>query len=165
MSKDKPASDKPRESGPGDQHDDVTSLSSEFEAGAEADDAEDELKMPGYQVLRQLGSGGMGTVFLARQVEPVDRQVAIKLIQRRIRNPAAEVHFLIERQALAQMQHPASKIWAIAGCCICARAWRSPRSSRPAPTPTASPTSPWNTCPASPCWRSATHTSLISTRD
>ena len=71
------------------------------------EDGEAELKMPGYQVLHQLGSGGMGTVFLARQIEPVDRQVAIKLIQRRIRNPAGEVHFLIERQALAQMQHPA----------------------------------------------------------
>ncbi|MBL37665.1 MAG: hypothetical protein CMP07_04575 [Xanthomonadales bacterium] len=107
MSKDKPDSDKPSESGPGDEHDDVTDLSTEFDAGHETDDAEDELKMPGYQVLRQLGSGGMGTVFLARQIEPVDRQVAIKLIQRRIRNPAGEVHFLIERQALAQMQHPA----------------------------------------------------------
>lgn len=72
-----------------------------------AEDGEDELKLPGYQVLRQLGSGGMGMVFLARQIEPVDRQVAIKLIRRRIGNPAGEMHFLIERQALAQMQHPA----------------------------------------------------------
>jgi len=107
MSNERPDSDGEHAGHRRDQHDDVTSLSTEFDAGAEADDAEDELKMPGYQVLRQLGSGGMGTVFLARQVEPVDRQVAIKLIQRRIRNPAAEVHFLIERQALAQMQHPA----------------------------------------------------------
>lgn len=86
---------------------DATNIETEFDAAPDDDEGEDELKLPGYQVLHQLGSGGMGMVFLARQVEPVDRQVAIKLIRRRIRNPAGEVHFLVERQALAQMQHPA----------------------------------------------------------
>jgi len=88
---------------------DATSLMTEVDhAGGVRDEHGDaELKLPGYQVLRRLGSGGMGMVFLARQLEPVDRQVAIKLIQHRIRNPASEVHFLVERQALAQMQHPA----------------------------------------------------------
>ncbi len=70
-------------------------------------DAGEILKLPGYQVIRELGSGGMGQVFLARQLEPVDREVAIKLIHRKIRSPASEVRFLVERQALAQMRHPA----------------------------------------------------------
>ncbi|MFU8877584.1 MAG: protein kinase domain-containing protein, partial [Wenzhouxiangellaceae bacterium] len=64
-------------------------------------------KLPGYRVVGKLGSGGMGQVFLARQVEPVERDVAIKLIGSRIRTPENEVRFLVERQALAQMQHPA----------------------------------------------------------
>lgn len=88
-------------------HDDeATSLLSDHrERNHDSDD--DELKLPGFEVVRQLGSGGMGVVFLARQIEPVDRHVAIKLIQHKLRNPASEVHFLVERQALAQMQHPA----------------------------------------------------------
>ena len=65
------------------------------------------LNLPGYLVIRKLGSGGMGQVFLARQVEPVDREVAIKLIHRKISSPFSEVQFLVERQALAQMRHPA----------------------------------------------------------
>jgi len=105
MGNDKPDSDNPRE--PRDEDEDATSLLTEFDARPAAEDDDDELKLPGYEVLRRLGSGGMGLVFLARQIEPVDRRVAIKLIQRRIRNPASEVHFLVERQALAQMQHPA----------------------------------------------------------
>lgn len=69
--------------------------------------ADEELKLPGYRVIRKLGSGGMGQVFLAQQLEPVERQVAIKLIQRKIRSASSEVRFLVERQALAQMHHPA----------------------------------------------------------
>lgn len=75
------------------------------DSGAES--ADDVLKLPGFRVIKKLGSGGMGQVFLARQLEPVDRQVAIKLIQQRIRSVASEVRFLVERQALAQMHHPA----------------------------------------------------------
>ncbi|RFF28833.1 MULTISPECIES: serine/threonine-protein kinase [unclassified Wenzhouxiangella] len=72
-----------------------------------ANGADDELKLPGYRVIQKLGSGGMGQVFLAQQYEPVERQVAIKLIQKRIRSATSEVRFLVERQAMAQMNHPA----------------------------------------------------------
>ena len=101
--------DKDREHDPSPPDDEATSMLTEFDDGADSDADSDgnELKLPGYEVIRQLGSGGMGMVFLARQVEPVERQVAIKLIQHKIRNPTSEVHFLVERQALAQMQHPA----------------------------------------------------------
>jgi non-specific serine/threonine protein kinase/serine/threonine-protein kinase len=74
-----------------------------FEAGG----ADDELKLPGYRVIDKLGSGGMGQVFLAQQYEPVERKVAIKLIQQKIRSATSEARFLVERQALAQMHHPA----------------------------------------------------------
>lgn len=60
-----------------------------------------------YRLLGELGSGGMGAVYLAEQTEPVRRKVAIKLsLQRRLSNEALG-RFAIERQALAHMNHPA----------------------------------------------------------
>ncbi|HEX5051763.1 MAG TPA: serine/threonine-protein kinase [Planctomycetota bacterium] len=58
-----------------------------------------------YELLRELGTGGMGTVVLARQVEPVERLVALKMVHG---GDSAEVEqrFAIERQALAVMNHP-----------------------------------------------------------
>ena len=60
-----------------------------------------------YRILRLLGRGGMGSVYLAEQQSPVFRQVALKLIREQAGNPLARVWFEVERQALAQMQHPA----------------------------------------------------------
>jgi len=60
-----------------------------------------------FRLLRVLGRGGMGQVYLARQVEPVERDVALKLIQHKVRNASTLARFEIERQALAQMSHPA----------------------------------------------------------
>jgi non-specific serine/threonine protein kinase/serine/threonine-protein kinase len=60
-----------------------------------------------YVLRRQLGAGGMGVVWLAEQLEPVQRSVALKLVQRRLMGSLAEAYFQVERQALAQMNHPA----------------------------------------------------------
>lgn len=60
-----------------------------------------------YVLRRQLGAGGMGVVWLAEQMEPVRRLVALKLVQRRLMGSLAEAYFQVERQALAQMNHPA----------------------------------------------------------
>jgi non-specific serine/threonine protein kinase/serine/threonine-protein kinase len=60
-----------------------------------------------YLLRRQLGAGGMGVVWLADQLEPVQRPVALKLVQRQLRGSLAEAYFQVERQALAQMSHPA----------------------------------------------------------
>lgn len=54
-----------------------------------------------------LGEGGMGTVWLADQVEPVRRQVAIKLTRKRRMSRHELDLFMLERQALARMNHPA----------------------------------------------------------
>lgn len=53
-----------------------------------------------------LGSGGMGQVYRALQLRPVRREVALKLIHARLDGPLARALFEVERQALAQMQHP-----------------------------------------------------------
>lgn len=60
-----------------------------------------------FELLSELGRGGMGVVYLARQHEPVERDVALKLIQGRIRTAPARAMFRIEAQALARMEHPA----------------------------------------------------------
>ncbi len=76
-------------------------------SGADESDHWRELELERYQLVRELGRGGMGLVFLARQTEPVEREVALKLIRRRVLNPSTLARFEVERQALAQMQHPA----------------------------------------------------------
>ena len=58
-----------------------------------------------YRVIRQLGRGGMGTVYLGEQKEPVRRQVALKIIDA-IHDPARRQRFAAECQALARLSHP-----------------------------------------------------------
>jgi len=59
-----------------------------------------------YRLIRELGVGGMGQVWLAEQSEPVRRQVALKLIRSGFFNPEITERFLVERQSLALMNHP-----------------------------------------------------------
>jgi eukaryotic-like serine/threonine-protein kinase len=60
-----------------------------------------------FELKRELGLGGMGVVYLAEQQEPVKRQVALKLIRAKLVSEGAVGYFFAERQALAQMRHPA----------------------------------------------------------
>jgi tetratricopeptide (TPR) repeat protein/serine/threonine protein kinase len=59
-----------------------------------------------YKVLQQIGEGGMGTVFLAEQTEPVQRKVALKIIKPGMDSRHVIARFEAERQALALMDHP-----------------------------------------------------------
>jgi serine/threonine protein kinase len=59
-----------------------------------------------YRVLSVLGSGGMGTVYVAEQREPVKRRVAIKVIKLGLDSREVLKRFALERQALAVMNHP-----------------------------------------------------------
>jgi non-specific serine/threonine protein kinase/serine/threonine-protein kinase len=76
------------------------------EAEGESLDAIDRDLGP-FRILKKLGEGGMGQVFLARQLHPVERLVALKLILRKVQDPRSVARFEIEQQALAQMSHPA----------------------------------------------------------
>lgn len=60
-----------------------------------------------YRLLELLGQGGMGEVWLAEQSEPVQRQVAIKIIRAGFLHSQAAARFAAERQTLAIMDHPA----------------------------------------------------------
>ncbi len=59
-----------------------------------------------YQVVEVLGEGGMGTVYLAEQTEPVRRRVALKIIKLGMDTRRVQSRFQLERQALAMMSHP-----------------------------------------------------------
>jgi serine/threonine protein kinase len=59
---------------------------------------------PGFELIRRLGSGAMGDVYLAFERVP-ERQVALKLL-RASRNPAAIERFMVEVSALARIDHP-----------------------------------------------------------
>jgi eukaryotic-like serine/threonine-protein kinase len=59
-----------------------------------------------YSIIRRLGEGGMGIVFLAEQERPVRRKVALKLIKPGMDTAQVVARFEAERQALALMDHP-----------------------------------------------------------
>jgi eukaryotic-like serine/threonine-protein kinase len=59
-----------------------------------------------YHVLRPLGEGGMGTVYLAEQREPIRRTVALKVVKLGMDTNEVLTRFNHERQALAMMDHP-----------------------------------------------------------
>jgi WD40 repeat protein/serine/threonine protein kinase len=59
-----------------------------------------------YRILSVLGEGGMGTVYLAEQTEPIRRRVALKLIKAGMDSKQVIARFESERQALALMSHP-----------------------------------------------------------
>src|SRR5262245_27415342 len=56
-----------------------------------------------YKLIEQIGEGGMGTVWLAQQTEPVKRLVAVKLIKAGMDSKQVIARFEAERQALALM--------------------------------------------------------------
>ncbi|HME91884.1 MAG TPA: serine/threonine-protein kinase, partial [Myxococcaceae bacterium] len=59
-----------------------------------------------YKLLEQIGEGGMGTVWMAQQTEPVKRLVAFKVIKPGMDSRQVIARFEAERQALALMDHP-----------------------------------------------------------
>src|SRR5262249_19876260 len=59
-----------------------------------------------YQLLEQIGEGGFGIVFMARQLRPVRRVVALKVLKPGMDTKQVAARFEAERQALALMDHP-----------------------------------------------------------
>ncbi len=60
-----------------------------------------------YEIIREIGQGGMGTVFLAVRADDQYRKlVAIKLVNRGMNTDAILRRFMMERQILANLEHP-----------------------------------------------------------
>ena len=59
-----------------------------------------------YKLLQRIDEGGMGSVWMAEQREPVRRMVALKVIKAGMDSGQVVARFEAERQALALMDHP-----------------------------------------------------------
>ena len=59
-----------------------------------------------YKLLEKIGEGGFGVVYMAEQVEPVQRKVALKIIKAGMDTREVIARFEAERQAIALMDHP-----------------------------------------------------------
>lgn len=78
------------------------------EEDAEDDGSNGEIgaKIGPYRLIDRLGSGGCGVVYLAEQLAPVKRKVALKIIRLGMDTEHVIERFSMEREALALMDHP-----------------------------------------------------------
>jgi predicted Ser/Thr protein kinase len=64
------------------------------------------MEIPGYKVVRELGRGGMATVYLAEQ-EKFERQVALKVMSASLNtDPSFKERFIREAKLVAKLSHP-----------------------------------------------------------
>ena len=64
------------------------------------------MRVDRYKLLQQIGEGGFGIVYMAEQLEPIKRRVAVKIIKPGMDSKEVIARFEAERQALAMMDHP-----------------------------------------------------------
>ncbi len=81
-------------------------VSTTVRCDAQQDGVGSEVRLPGYEILSELGRGQMGVVYKARQIK-ANRIVAIKMILSGSHASKAEVErFRTEAEAIARVQHP-----------------------------------------------------------
>ena len=69
----------------------------------QSSDSDDSFK--DHELIRVIGEGGMGTVWLASQISPIQRNVALKVLRPELVNRATVARFDLERQAIGSMNH------------------------------------------------------------
>src|SRR5436309_316939 len=74
--------------------------------GFNFDDGSPDTAIGPYRLVRQIGEGGMGVVYHAQQLQPIRRDVALKVIKPGMDTKQVVARFETERQALAVMDHP-----------------------------------------------------------
>src|SRR5688572_9579769 len=77
-----------------------------FSLGTSVDFVQRPTRIGPYRILGVLGQGGMGVVYLAEQLEPVHREVAVKVLRTVDDSNLVVTRFNAERQALAVLDHP-----------------------------------------------------------
>jgi tetratricopeptide (TPR) repeat protein len=90
-----------------DPHRDSTELSDSTPPLVQPDQLAPGTRLGRYRILALVGEGGMGRVYRAEQLEPVQRTVALKLIRGASQDPLLSAMLAVEAQALAQVDHPA----------------------------------------------------------
>jgi len=89
------------------EHDhDSEHLPTVSEPGSGPENLSDLPEIEGYKILRVLGEGGMGVVYLARQKRPIQRKVALKVVKPGMDSKRIIARFEAERQALSLLDHP-----------------------------------------------------------
>jgi eukaryotic-like serine/threonine-protein kinase len=68
-------------------------------------DLETGIEIGDFRIERRLGSGGMGIVYLARQIS-LDREVALKILGSALTRESDRLRFQREAQAVAKLKHP-----------------------------------------------------------
>jgi serine/threonine protein kinase len=68
-------------------------------------DLEANVQIGDFRIVKRLGAGGMGIVYLAKQVS-LDRLVALKILGQSLTQPSDKARFLREAQAVAKLKHP-----------------------------------------------------------
>ena len=77
------------------------------DAAASTDDGFAGIRIGAYEIVREIGRGGMGAVYLARRAdEEFEKLVAIKLLKRGTDTDEVLRRFRAERQILARLEHP-----------------------------------------------------------
>jgi serine/threonine protein kinase len=95
-----------RNGGNGPSDPDATLLLSASEPFRAAEHVSEPKSIGPYQLIRKLGEGGMGQVWLGEQTAPIKRRVALKLIKVGLYDDSVLHRFYAERQSLAMMDHP-----------------------------------------------------------
>jgi hypothetical protein len=86
-------------------------LKNDRPAVADTVDSPSSLEGPGaiigpYKLLQEIGEGGFGVVFMAKQEKSIKHRVALKIIKTGMDSKQVVARFEAERQALAIMDHP-----------------------------------------------------------
>ncbi|TAE90509.1 MAG: serine/threonine protein kinase [Verrucomicrobia bacterium] len=89
-----------------DEADDLKGHVASSALAVRSDGEEMDTRIGRYRLLDRLGEGGCGIVYLAEQMEPVRRRVALKIIRLGMDTENVIARFELERQALAMMDHP-----------------------------------------------------------
>jgi serine/threonine protein kinase len=67
---------------------------------------EEEIRIGKFQLRERIGEGGMGVVYVADQIAPIKRRVALKVVRLEVSSQQVIARFEMERQTLALMDHP-----------------------------------------------------------